>query len=225
MIRKKKNKKKTFVELSNRRRRTLRFRVKRSIEKVAPVLGGLFYTYDYMHGKNSYVDCEFLGKDNKTFYNCTIQTTRDAYRYEVYGTAKRTSFNIVPADYDHIFNDKNDNVERPDPDGPNDYFGGLSRYEWISEQCRLIADERTVQVFEEVTLHYDYRCGIGLVATLDVPYITVDVLNNFIRCFLETEKPYRKETALSYSYDEVDWESDHVACVDPLEHPPVNQGS
>lgn len=68
MIRNRK-KKKYYGLLSVRRQKQMHFRVQRDILHAAPVLGGLFYTHDYLHGKNGWIDCYFLGKDKYIFYN------------------------------------------------------------------------------------------------------------------------------------------------------------
>ncbi len=225
---KKRKKKKTFTQLPRRRRKTLRFFMKRDIDKAAPALGGLFFTNDYLYGKNGLVDCYFLSKDNKTFYNVTLETTRLAYKDKVRHIAHDNSEKLVPIDHDAVWDSLCNRKPKNgvDPYGPHPAFGNLRRYDWIDAESRVIADTRTVQVFEEVTLHYDYRFGIGLHATLNVPSLTVDVINDFIRRFLANgEKPYRIDTPISYSADELEWGYDEsvAALVDPLENPPVNQ--
>lgn len=225
----KRKKKKTFTQFTCRRRKTLRFFLKRNIEKAAPALGGLFYTNDYLDGKNGLVDLYFLGKDNKTFYNVTLQTTFCEYKDKVNDIARDNAEVLVPIDHEAVWERlcgrKTHNGV--DPYGPHEAFGGLSRFDWVEAESRVVADSGAVHIFEEVTLHYDYRYGIGLHATIDVPYLTVDTINNFIRRFLaNNEKPYRSEVSITYRADELDWDhNDSIAAiVDPLENPPVNQG-
>jgi len=228
MIRK--HKKKTFTQLTAKRRKTLRYFLKQTINQAAPALGGLFYTNDYLYGTNGFIDCYFLGRDNKTFYNATLQTTRCEYKEKAQDIARDKADELVPIDVDAIWDrlqGKTPIDDAVDPYDPNPAFGNLRRLDWVDEQSRIIADEGTVQVFEEVTLHCDYRYGIGLHATIDVPYLTIDTINTFIRNFLATcEKPYRKEAPITYRADELDWQhNDTIATiVDPLENPPVNQG-
>ena len=83
-------------------------------------------------------------------------------------------------------------------------FGGLSRHEWVEQQIPIIANERVVQVFEECTLHNDYCFGIGLHATIDVPYLTVAAVNDFIRRFMKSEAMFHSRVPLTYSHDEIE---------------------
>ncbi|MBX9879562.1 MAG: hypothetical protein K2Y22_13960 [Candidatus Obscuribacterales bacterium] len=222
-------KKKTFTQLTARRRKTKRFFLKRNIDKAAPALGGLFFTNDYLDGKNGLVDLFFLGRGNKTFYNVTLQTTRCDYKDKVHHIARDNADKLVPVDYDAVWDRlAGKKVKGVDPYGPHEAFGGLRRLDWIDAESRVVADAGTVQVFEEVSLHYDYRYGIGLHATIDVPYLTVDTINTFIRAFLANgEKAYRIEKPISYKAAELNWDYDDsvASLVDPLENPPVNQTS
>lgn len=224
----KRHKKKTFTQLTSRRRKTMRYFLKRNIDKAASVLGGLFYTNDYLDGKNGLVDLYFLGKDNKTFYNVTLQTTRCEYKDKARDIARDNANKLVPVDYNDVWDrlsgkKPSDGV---DPYGPHEAFGGLRRYDWIDTETRIVADAGSIHVFEEATLHYDYRCGIGLHATIDVTYLTIDTINNFIRDFLGNgAKAYRIDKPISYKASQLDWDYDDTiaSLVDPLENPPVNQ--
>lgn len=54
---------------------------------------------------------------------------------------------------------------------------------------RLI-EEGEVTVYEQVQLDRSYRFGIGLIATLDIPALTVETINNFVDEFLtQGERP------------------------------------
>jgi len=224
----KRHKKKTFTQLTSRRRKTIRYFLKRDINEAASVLGGLFYTNDYLDGKNGLVDLYFLGNNNKTFYNVTLQTTRCEYKDKAHKVARNNANKLIPIDYTDVW-DRLDGKKPSsgiDPYGPHEAFGGLRRLDWIDAETRVIANSGTIQVFEEATLHYNYRCGIGLHATIDVPYLTVDTINSFIRRFLAGgEQAYRIDNAISYTADELNWDYDDscAALVYPLENPPINQ--
>jgi hypothetical protein len=105
-------------------------------------------------------------------------------------------------------------------DAPNKVFNGMSRWDWRLAQERIICEARSIQVFEKVTLHHDYACGVGLHATIDVPTLTVATINEFILAFLKHETAFAHPTPLSYGYDEVFWGLDANAIVDPCENPP-----
>jgi hypothetical protein len=224
MIHHRKNKK-YYGLLSIRRQKQMHFSVKRDILRAAPVLGGLFYTHDYLHGKNGWIDCYFLGKDKFTFYNCTLETTRYAYKEAVNDTTWNSANELLPYDYNLIFS-RDGKESQPDINAKHAEFGGLTRFEWIEGEQRRLADARSIQVFERLSLHNDYCFGIGLHATIDVPYLTVDTVNNFISQFLEDEKPYCRNDALTYSYDDIEyWGLESNAIVEPLENPPINQAA
>jgi len=205
----------------------MHFSVKRDILRAAPVLGGLFYTHDYLHGKNGWIDCYFLGKDKLTFYNCALETTSYAYKEAVSDAAWTSADELLPYDYDLIFRSaRKEKESQPDTNAKHAELGGLARLEWVEREQRRLANARSIQVFEKLSLHHDYHFGIGLHATIDVPYLTVDTINNFIRRFLEDEKPYCHNQALTYSYDEIEyWGLEPNAIVEPLENPPINQAA
>ena len=203
----------------------MHFRVKRDILQAAPALGGLFYTHDYLHGKNGWIDCYFLGKNKFTFYNCALETARYAYKEAVSEAAWDAADELVHYDYDLIFR-RTDKESQRDTDASHSEFGGLTRFEWVKQEQRRLADTGRIQVFEKLSLHRNYRFGIGLHATIDVPYLTVDTINNFISQFLGDEKPYYRNQALTYSYDKIEyWGLEPNAIVEPLENPPVNQAA
>lgn len=72
-----------FGAQSRVRRKAAFISVKNNIRRHAGILGGLFSTQDYLHGENGWVDCFFLGNKPPVFYNCVIDTTRNAYKEQV----------------------------------------------------------------------------------------------------------------------------------------------
>lgn len=81
---------------------------------------------------------------------------------------------------------------------------GLSRSEWVERQILRVANDGTITVYEGLTLHHDYRFGIGLHVTLDVPYLTIEAVNAFIQRFLATEGEYANPNPVSYRYGELE---------------------
>ena len=82
----------------------------------------------------------------------------------------------------------------------------------------LIADEKTLQVFERWTLHHDYSYGNGLRATLDVPFLTLDAINTFIGRFLACGQAYRSPVPHSYAHADIAyWGLESNAVIDPWE--------
>ncbi len=219
------NKKRTpFHERSAKQRKLAYIRTKNNITRSASLLGGLFYTHDYVHGQNGWVDIYFLGKQKGVFYNVTLQTARYEYKEEVSQAAWDAADKLAPHRFNLFEDAKKDPVtgyyvSNPKPEGPLDVFGGLERWDWIKAEEKRIAEARTVKVHARVELDRDYAHGIGLHATIDVPFLTVDAINAFIRQFLASgEKAWRSKKALSFSHEEIGyWGLESNAIVEPWE--------
>lgn len=66
-------------------------------------------------------------------------------------------------------------------------------------------------------VYIDPRCyGIGLHATIDVPYLSIDAVNDFIRRFMESEAMFHSGVPLTYSHDEIErWGIESNAILEP----------
>src|SRR4029079_13593719 len=123
-------------------------------------------------------------------------TTRYAYTEAVRDAAWDAADKLVPYDFDIIRHSEKDpatglfRLNFPVDNG-HEAFGGLTRMAWIDAETRRLAELATVTVREEVSLHRDYAHGIGLHATIDTPFLTVETVNAFIRRFLETEAEWK----------------------------------
>ncbi len=211
-----------FGSQSRERRKAAFISVKNEIRRHAEVLGGLFSTDDYLHGKNGWIDCFFLGSKPPVFYNCVIDTTRNAYKEQVRELAYEQSYALVPPSdrslFEHAVKDPITGlwaISLPEEERFA-ALDGLSRREWIERQIPRIANEGTIKVHEGWTLHHDYRFGIGLHVTLDVHYLTIEAVNAFIHRFLATEAAYANPNPVSYRYDEMEnWHIESNAMVEP----------
>ena len=211
-----------FGSQSRERRKAAFISVKNEIRRHAGVLGGLFSTDDYLHGKNGWIDCFFLGSKPPVFYNCVIDTTRNAYKEQVRELAYEQSYALVPPSelslFEHAVKDPITGlwaISLPEEERFA-ALDGLSRREWIERQIPRIANEGAIKVHEGWTLHHDYRFGIGLHVTLDVPYLTIEAVNAFIHRFLATEAAYANPNPVSYRYDEMEnWHIESNAMVEP----------
>jgi hypothetical protein len=85
-----------FGAQSRGRRKAAFISVKNNIRHHAGTLGGLFSTHDYLHGKDGWIDCFFLGSKPQVLYNCVIETTRNAYKKQVRELAYEQSHALVP---------------------------------------------------------------------------------------------------------------------------------
>lgn len=195
---------KPFHKRSCKERKLAYIRIKNNILRAAPVLGGLFYTHDYVHGKNSWVDIYFLGKAKGVFYNVTLQTARYEYKEEVSQAAWDAAEELVPrrrAVKDPVTGHWSRNLK---PEGALAEFGERTRLDWILGEEARIANARSVKVYARLELDREYAHGIGLHSTIDVPFLGADEINAFVRDFLAGgEITWRDEKALSFSHEEV----------------------
>lgn len=150
-------KRKPFAGRSRRRQRDAFIRVRNRIRQAAPILGGTFFTRDYLHGENGWADIYFLGRKAPIFYSVTLETTRHAYKERVLDAAWRRSYELVP---------------EPESFSPD----------------HAVRDARTdhyVVSAREPVRYYGH--GIGLHATLDVPFLAIEAINAFVARFLADE--------------------------------------
>jgi hypothetical protein len=189
------------------------------------MLGGRFYSRHYMHGENGWLDGFFLGNDKPAFYNFCLQTTRYTYKEKVVDRAWDKSYLVAPLESDLSIFDRTvlDPVSGhyvTPAHQPHRYpeLDGMTRLEWTQAQLPKIANSHEVQVFEHWTLHHDYHSGIGLHATIDVPYLTIDAVNVFIDRFLQSESAMVGTVALSYRHDQIGhWGIEPNSIADPWE--------
>ena len=191
------------------------------------MLGGKFYTHDYMHEDIQWVDGYFLGPA-PIFYNFALETS--VYRFKeacmdaAWDEADRLvpdSFNLLeggvkdPATGNTVFHL---GAPRKHPE-----FDGLTRIEWVMKRAKEIADGGTIEVFEEVTLHRDYAHGIGLHGTINVPALTIGALNAFIDRFLTAGAlPFKSAEPVIFTGKNVlHWGLDSNAIVEPWDYDKV----
>lgn len=221
----------TPFDLRSRRVRKRAFMSMRNrIERSAPVLGGKFTTHDYMHGENGWIDAHFFGHQAPVLYSLALQTTAYAYKELVRERAWDKSYELVPEHESSLFANA---VKDPITGGyrvphrePRRYaeLNGQTRLDWAQAQHKTIADSGEIQVFEEWTLHRNYHRGIGLHATIDVPYLTIDAVNAFIDRFLIQEANFRDPAARTYRYEQIShWGLESNALIEPWEWDSVLQ--
>jgi len=211
-----------FVDLPRHRQKDQFIDLRNRIRRSQPVLGGRFYTHDYIHGENGWLDALFLGRRAPIFYNATLRTTRYAYKEAVWDLAWERSYELAPdREPDFLGRGYRDPITKhwvvPARE-PVLYpeLGGRSRIDWIERQLPQLADARTLDMFEQWTRHRDYEYGIGIEATIDVPFLTIEAIAGFIARFLHTEADYRASTPIRYGYNEIGrWGLESNALVEP----------
>jgi hypothetical protein len=214
-----------FARRSRKARMRVYWRVLNDIRRASPVLGGRFYTSDYLNGENGWIDGYFLGTKKPVFYNFALETTTFAYKELVARRAWEMSFGIAPIDVDSSILDRSVfdpvsglNVTRPYESTGIPHLSGMTRYEWAQAQYPQIANSGDIKVFEHWALHHDYSRGIGLHATIDAPAITVRAVNEFIDRFLMTESAFESQVPRSFRFDEIgNWDIEVNSIVQPWE--------
>lgn len=215
-----------FHQQPRRQQRAAYIELKNNIRRASAILGGAFHTHDYLHGQNGWADVYFLGRKAPVFYNAALQTTRTAYKEAVWDEAWDRSYAFAPDVEPNLFermvkDNKTGNYVVPERE-PVRYpaLSSLTRMDWVQAQLPVIADEGTIQVFEEWTLHRDYSYGIGLHVTLDVPVLTIAAINSFIERFLVRESGYRAPLPCNYTHADIEhWGLESNALIEPWEWP------
>jgi len=206
-----------FSSLSRRNKKLKYNRVRNRILRAAPVLGGKFITHAYMHGENGWIDADFLGKKPFVIYGLTLLTTRCEYSDLVSDRVWDMSFEVVPDVEFDALNIKQacgyiTNMGRQIP--PE--LGNMTRGAWARKKEQTVADSGEIQVFERCTLHHNYHSCIGLRATLDVPFLTIEAVNAFIDRFLLKESAFSGTVPHTYRHDQIPhWGIDANAVVEP----------
>lgn len=193
------------------------------IRRAAPVLGGRFYTHHYLHGENGWIDGYFLGNKKPIFYNLYLQTVSYAYKELVSSRAWDLSYELAPHDLDlsilkRTAKDPVSGLYVTSPREPYRYpeLNDMTRYEWAQAENQRVADSRVFEVFEHWTLRREYHSGIGLHATIDVPFVTIEAVNAFIERFLASEANFTGKKPRSFRFDEIPyWGLESNAICDP----------
>ncbi|MBA3056692.1 MAG: hypothetical protein KJ614_17910 [Gammaproteobacteria bacterium] len=215
----------TPFQLRSRGNRKIAFnRVRNRIKRAAPVLGGKFTTNSFIDGHNGWIDAHFLGTRPPVSYSLALQTTIYEYKELVRSRAWEQSYDLAPERELPLF----DGAVKDSRTGqivglrsePLQYpeLENMTRLQWAKAQHQKIADSGDIEVFESWTLHHGYHRGIGLHATLDVPFLTIEAINAFIDRFLMTEANFFDPTPHTYRYEQVShWGLESNAVIEPWE--------
>ena len=156
--------------------------------------GGHFATRHTLHGRNTWLDVWFLGREPLVVYQLALQTTLHAYKEAV----RERVWELSPDPTAEVEVDQVPQLER------------------LRIQRQTMANSGEVKVFENWTLHRNHCYGIGVQAAIDAPHLTVDVINAFIDRFLDNPTPYLSTVAHTFQYDDVrDWGYEVNACKEP----------
>ncbi|MBF0261217.1 MAG: hypothetical protein HQL97_05160 [Magnetococcales bacterium] len=205
-----------FVSLSRKRQRRHYIELKNQIRRTSGVLRCVSCICDRMNKEKSWMDGYFLSKAPPLFYILTLKTTRHAYREEIWGAAIDRSIALVSwerekgiqqqTSLNHRCSGRNREktwtIHPKCPTFPE--FGGLSRIDWATQQEPGLANSGDYHVVENWSVQRDYPFGIGLIASIDVPFLTIEAVIDFIQRFLDGgELDFTSDNNLYYTYAEI----------------------
>lgn len=174
-------------------------RIKNQIRETAVEYSGLFTSHDIITGENQWFDFFFLSKKEKILWNACIDTVKLAYQDKISEVAMMELDEILGPDW-------NKNISLRDAPSETQILGGLTWLEWLRIREKEIADTGKVFINESVEIDHSYRFGRGLHITKDVENITVDVINNFIKNFIENgEESYESKDMLTFDSTTIRW--------------------
>ncbi|MFK4132437.1 hypothetical protein ACI2KR_09175 [Pseudomonas luteola] len=188
---------KTFMEQTRTKRCSMVMYVKEGIRRATPIFGGMFTSHLALgpeSGRHSIFDNSysflFLSKDRSRFWNATILTGTRKYWDELSSEATEyTEKYLSDRNYKRgpSFGDKNftitawlESIRKEDPIAE---LGGKTRSEFLREYEEKLAQTYVPTIHESVVVDFGYEYGCGVTAILDVPCITKDVVEKFIRDF------------------------------------------
>lgn len=171
--------------------------VKNRIRRAAPVLGGHFYTHDFIDQQTQWIDFYFL-RDSKPYYwAATISTAKYALQEQAEEKAMdelEEKLGIHWYTLPHAQRLSSFNA-----------LGGLTYLQWLSKRQKQILDEQAMTVKESVSLEPGYYYNEGLAIIVDTDQITVDIINQFIHEFRQAgEKPWQSDEMISYPMKDID---------------------
>lgn len=183
--------------------------LKNKIKRAAPWLGGLFWSHDAIE-KNAWVDVYFLSADGRTIYNATLDTATYDFHQRAFSKACETASSMKPLfddpkcrDLDLLFNPTPEQAEAREK-AEAAVYDGLTRYKWIDRKRNEIIESGSEPSFEEIRLDRDYGFGVGLMATINIPFLDVVGIHQFIQGFLDGgELPFLSDRPLIWTKEEM----------------------
>lgn len=212
---------KPWIGLSLSRRRRDWIGMSNRLRDESEFLGGLFSTHDVIGEHTAWIDFYFLSRKHKgVFYNGVLDTAK--YRYsEMADSQAWDEAELLlksPPLFEGAYKDAKGNTVIPPRSEPTEPFGGLSRFDWVRRRAGEIADARTLSVREAVEIDPSYRFGLGLHACLDIPAITIESVEDFIRDFwARGEMPWSGSRDLSWPASDIAFGMSSNAIASPAE--------
>lgn len=126
-----------------------------------------------------------------TFYNATLETSQTKFEDLCKDMAIERANKVFEPVFD--FFDPHPNADLP-------LWEGLTWFEWTTREQGRLAKDPSIYVCKEIKCFKDYKYGVGLVADVNVPIITHNVIIEFIERFWELGEPFyaKDPTPLSF---------------------------
>jgi hypothetical protein len=170
----------------------------------------LFATHQYMDEDSHWCDFYFVSNYRGELipWNATILTTKMAYHDKVQAISHTES-------WEAFRNPPGESFEFIPTDSTRKYFTMLDKYPELSKKRREYEIERQIELYESgqvrmspwnYEIDESYEFGYGLEVRVNVPFITIDVVNDFIRRFSEKEHDVfsdKDNTPISFTMEQL----------------------
>lgn len=182
--------------------------IRDKVAKALTLQGRNFYSHDYIEpdARCSWADFCFISPTKKkVFYNATIEIAQSALienaesivdeeaagMFEKFiGTGLDFSVaKVNSAGKPLLYSLDTSRWEKKWPE-----LGSKTFFEWRDDKVDELLGQKRSPVFEEYKLDFSYRCGVGLIMTVDEEIITPEVIERHIKRFCEN--------------GEIEWKSD-----------------
>jgi hypothetical protein len=209
-----------FMQKTRKQRCDKVIYIKEKIRRSSNIFGPLFTSHHIIENTerppfmDGLVSVLFLSRDRSKFWNCTIRTASRVFWDETDVLARKRADDLIRASgyvapefksFKEMFDDL---IRGTRP--THDVLDGRTSQEYVRWLAPQIIKNEPLDVFEKVEIDYSYEYGCGLEVVLNTPAITLNVVNDFIRQFLESgevaytaEAPVPRDQLPTESFDEM----------------------
>lgn len=169
-----------------------------------------FHTIDLIHDKTTWADICFIGK-NKTIYNATIYTTKCAWHDLLDKLAWEKLYSILPKDFPLFEIEEMDGYTETEAfsgpttisDPPIAQLNNLTASQFLDEQVKNIAQDKTLMIHERFEILPNFSYGIGLDMVVHYPYLSNERIAKCVEAFINYgEKNFVSKESYNFEYEE-----------------------